>query len=346
MIFKQFESTDKIDGKINRISSPLWPAGDVSVLQSSFYTNPYQTITTGSSINDLKNGLYYTDVYYAGEPVFSVAFGNQYGSGSSATDVSTVKAYPSKVIYSQYKNILLNSTDKSFTFASSSATNYISSSNIYVMSFTTNKFKDRLDEGHIQFSLSGSNGVFNFVDDSSSDTVLDSYNIVSGSIQNGVAVTYKVNGSTEYSGLGKIYPKNGIVVLNADKVSQLVGSNLTPLLEMTGSSYQLNQQKIYNSIKFCSNSYFQARKSEYLPSKYYFVRVKNQEFNYSNNPTFVSSLTTGKLRFTEFYTDPKTYITTIGLYNENNDLVAVAKTSQPILKNFDNECLIKVRLDF
>lgn len=346
MIFKQFESTDKIDGKINRISSPLWPAGDVSVLQSSFYTNPYQTVTTGSNINDLKNGLYYTDVYYAGEPVFSVAFGNQFGSGSSATDVSTVKAYPSKVIYSQYKNILLNSTDKSFTFASSSATNYISSSNVYVMSFTTNKFKDRLDEGHIQFSLSGSNGVFNFVDDSSSDTVLDSYNIVSGSIQNGVAVTYKLNGSTEYRGLGRIYPKNGIIILNADKLSQLVGSNLTPLLEMTGSSYQLNQQKIYNSIKVCSNSYFQSRKSEYLPSKYYFVRVKNQEFNYSNNPTFVLSLTTGKLRFTEFYTDPRTYITTIGLYNENNDLVAVAKTSQPILKKFDNECLIKVRLDF
>ena len=346
MIFKQFDSTDKIDGKINRVSSPLWPASEVSALQSSFYTNPYQTVSTGSNINDLKNGLYYYDVYYAGEPAFSVAFGNQYGSGSSAVDVSTVKAFPSKVIYSQYKNILLNSTDVAFSFATGSSTNYITSSNIYVISFTVSKFKDRLDEGHFQFSLSGSNGVFNFVDDSSPDTVLDSYNIVSGSIQNGVAVTYKENGSTVYNGLGTVYPKNGIIVLNADKISNLVGLNLIPSLGMTGNTYQLNQSKIYDSIKLCSNSYFQARKSEYLPSKYYFVRVKNQEFNYSNNPTFVLSQTTGKLRFTEFYTDPKTYITTIGLYNENNDLVAVAKTSQPILKNFDNECLIKVRLDF
>lgn len=346
MIFKQFESTDKIDGKINRVSSPLWPAGDVNALQSSFYTNPYQTVSTGSSVNDLKNGLYYYDVYYAGEPAFSVAFGNQYGSGSSLNDVNTLKAYPSKVIYSQYKNILLNSSDTSFSFATSSATTFITSSNIYVISFTTNKFKDRLDEGHIQFSLSGSNGLFNFVDDSTTDTVLDSYNIVSGSIQNGVAVTYKVNSSTVYSGIGKIFPKNGIIVLNADKISNLVGSDLTPSLQMTGSNYQLNQEKIYNSLKICSNSYFQVRKSEYLPSKYYFVRVKNQEFNYSNNPTFVQSQTTGKLRFTEFYTDPRTYITTIGLYNETNDLVAVAKTSQPILKKFDNECLIKVRLDF
>jgi hypothetical protein len=346
MIFKQFEATDKIDGKINRISSPLWPGGEVSALQSSFYTNPYQTVPSGSNINDLKNGLYYYDVYYSGEPIFSVAFGNQFGSGSSLTDDSTVKAYPSKVIYSQYKNVLLNSTEKSFSFATSSASTYVTSSNIYVISFSVNKFKDRLDEGHFQFSLSGSRGTFSLVDDSSPDSVSDSYNIVSGSIQNGVAVTYKENGSTVYKGLGTIYPKNGIIVLNSDKISELVGTNLIPSLGMTETSYQLNQAKIYNSIKVCSNSYFQARKSEYLPSKYYFVRVKNQEFNYSNNPTFVLSQTTGKLRFTEFYTDPRTYITTIGLYNENNDLVAVAKTSQPILKKFDNEALIKVRLDF
>jgi len=346
MIFKQFESTDKIDGKTNRVSSPLWPAGDVSVLQSSLYNNPYQTVVSGSNINDLKNGLYYTDVYYAGEPVFSVTFGNQYGSGSSVTDVNVVKAFPSKVIYSQYKNILLNSTDTSFTFANASAANYISSSNIYIISFSTNKFKDRLDEGQIQFSLSGSNGIFTFIDDSSPNNVLDSYNIVSGSIKNGTAVPFVVNGAIDYRGIGRIYPKNGIIALNADKISQLVGPDLIPLLEMTGSSYQLNHNKIYNSIKNCSNSYFHVRKSEYLPSKYYFIRVKNQEFNYSNNPTFVLSPTTGKLRYPEFYTDPRTYITTIGLYNENNDLVAVAKTSQPILKKFDNECLIKVRLDF
>ncbi len=45
-----------------------------------------------------------------------------------------------------------------------------------------------------------------------------------------------------------------------------------------------------------------------------------------------------------FETDPQTYITTIGLYNDANELIAVAKTSQPIVKSFDKEVLIKVKL--
>ena len=54
----------------------------------------------------------------------------------------------------------------------------------------------------------------------------------------------------------------------------------------------------------------------------------------------------GRLRHEDFINDPKTYITTVGLYNENNELVAVAKLSVPILKSFDTETLIKVKLDF
>jgi hypothetical protein len=96
-----------------------------------------------------------------------------------------------------------------------------------------------------------------------------------------------------------------------------------------------------------------ARVTEYVPARHFFVRVKNQEYNYSNNPTFVisendnpsNSQDIGKLRFTDFYTNPKVYITTVGLYNESNDLVAVAKLSQPLLKDFTNECLIKIKID-
>jgi hypothetical protein len=103
-------------------------------------------------------------------------------------------------------------------------------------------------------------------------------------------------------------------------------------------------------ITRCTTKYFKARKSEFLPSKHYFVRVKNQEFNYSNNPSFVSDGTDGKqagtIRFNQFFTNPQSYITTVGLYNDSNELVAVAKLSQPVMKSFDNESLIKVRLDF
>jgi hypothetical protein len=44
--------------------------------------------------------------------------------------------------------------------------------------------------------------------------------------------------------------------------------------------------------------------------------------------------------------NPRTYITSVGLYNDNNELLAIGKISQPTMKSFDNELLIKVRIDF
>ena len=44
--------------------------------------------------------------------------------------------------------------------------------------------------------------------------------------------------------------------------------------------------------------------------------------------------------------DPQVYITTIGLYNSNNELLAVGKLSKPLLKNKSRELLVRVKLDY
>ena len=90
---------------------------------------------------------------------------------------------------------------------------------------------------------------------------------------------------------------------------------------------------------------FQARSSEKVKSTHYFVRVKNGEYNFSNNPSFVTG-SFGDLAQATFINDPKTYITTVGMYNNRQELLAVAKLSKPILKSFSSEALIKVKLDF
>jgi hypothetical protein len=356
MIFKKFDSTDIVVGRVNQVSSPMWTSGDIAALQSAFYTSPTQTVATGSGIFNVYNGLYYNNVYYSGEPFFSVAYGNYYGSGSSQTDIDTSKIYPTKAIYSEYANVLLPSTQKIFTFATAStvtanSTTTITGSSIYAISFTVNKYKDKLDEGQIEFSLSGSNGQFTFIDDSSvTGKIADSYNIISGSIVNGIPTPYTNGGKVTalYYGIGTLYPKTGTIILNSEKVSSLTG--ITDFTGTNPTSYGLYQKKLIDGITKCTTKYFKARKSEFLPSKHYFVRVKNQEFNYSNNPSFVSDGTDGKqagtIRFNQFFTNPQSYITTVGLYNDSNELVAVAKLSQPVMKSFDNESLIKVRLDF
>ena len=357
MIFKKFDSTDIVVGRVNQVSSPMWTSGDIAALQSAFYTSPSQTVATGSGIFNVYNGLYYNNVYYSGEPFFAVAYGNYYGSGSSQTDIDTSKIYPTKAIYSEYANVLLPSTQKIFTFTTASnvtsnATTTITGSSIYTISFTVNKYKDKLDEGQIEFSLSGSNGQFTFIDDSAvTGKIADSYNIISGSIVNGIPTPFTNGGTVTavYYGIGTLYPKAGTIVLNSQKISALTG-----ITDFTGTtnpvSYPLYQKNLIAGITRCVTKYFKARKSEFLPSKHYFVRVKNQEFNYSNNPSFVSDGTDGKqagtIRFNQFFTNPQSYITTVGLYNDSNELVAVAKVSQPVMKSFDNESLIKVRLDF
>jgi hypothetical protein len=89
----------------------------------------------------------------------------------------------------------------------------------------------------------------------------------------------------------------------------------------------------------------QIRRTENISTSHYFVRANNREFNFSNNPTFVTG-SVGAFVNPLFERDPHVYITSVGLYDDANELLAVAKTSQPIEKSFDKEIAIKVKLDF
>ncbi len=81
-----------------------------------------------------------------------------------------------------------------------------------------------------------------------------------------------------------------------------------------------------------------------LNSTIYFCRAHHSEFNYSTNPTY---LTGSKIRVKTNASDtPVSYITTIGLYNDNNELMAVAKLSEPLKKTPDVEFTLRVRLDY
>jgi len=84
---------------------------------------------------------------------------------------------------------------------------------------------------------------------------------------------------------------------------------------------------------------------ETIASNYVFVRARNAEFNYSENPSFISG-SNGEVTFNSMINNPQTFPTTIGLYNDNNELLAVAKLSRPLLKDFTKESLVRVKLDF
>ena len=171
------------------------------------------------------------------------------------------------------------------------------------------------------------------------------YQIISGSA--GVVNTSlgNVNGYTSLSGsYGFMLPDINTLILNGealDSVPQGGGINFgtSRSFDSKGDNSLQLVDSLNNGGQFTINS------QEDLSSDYIFCRAKNSEYNYSANPSFISS-STGAVLFNEFVENPTTYITTVGLYNISQELLAVAKLSRPLEKNFTKELLVRVKLDF
>jgi len=345
-IYKRFGEFDQVTGKVEVVTTGLW-SGDSGQL-TQFFTSSIQAAASSSN--------YYINVYNqdpsmssSAEVQFAVAYGHKFGSGSQNLDANPNSTLASKATYAQYRSILLEQDDEFFTFTDGTAAGGVDSSAIYVINVSRARYKETMDAGNWELSLSGSLGTSTFIDDSGkkfSDTVGKAgrvFYIASGSLNLGFDSEATINSTTGSNGqgFGLFYPDQGLMILNPAAIASVVGSELTGSLST--SVEQKNHLKLFNSIK--GGADFDARRTENVSTAHYFVRATNREFNFSNNPTFVSG-SDGRFSESTFERDPKTFITTVGLYNDANEMIAVAKTSQPIPKSFDKEVLIKVKLDF
>lgn len=164
-----------------------------------------------------------------------------------------------------------------------------------------------------------------------------------------ISTTEGSDTGSSYAGTNVVYNTGTFGDLDTDDAikpfAPLTSSLTTAQWSSEKSSY--NSAGLFASIKLAFNTSpnaFKARSAENISSTHYFIRLRNFEYNYSNNPTFVNEDST--LAIPAFRSDPKTYITTIGLYNDNNELLGVAKLSKPVRKSFTEEVLLRVRLDY
>lgn len=352
-IFTTFDTGSDIASlKGTEVTTGLW-SNDTGSL-SAIYSSSVQIGISGEYYYDLYNGSNTT----TSDVQFSVAYGHVSGAGSPPLTTLNTSTLPTQVIYSQYRNILLGADVETFSFGPSSS--LVSSNDIYVINVQRARLKQALDPGNWQLGLSGSNGVRTFIDDSGLGTAVvgnviadNVYNVRSGSLDTGIYTS----DSTYY---GLVFPAYGVIILHPSAVSSSVGfvnaannvrtSTTQPFAPYTGSgitTYQYQHEGLVRSVSasMVAGSPFVARSAEKITSTNYFVRLKNNEYNYSNNPSYY----TGSLPqnvLPEFRDKPITYVTTIGLYNDQNELLAVAKLSRPVQKSTDKEALVRVRLDY
>jgi len=299
-------------------------------------TNAYELTTFFTASTSTSE--YYLDVYdtvysTSASVQFSVQYGNVNGSGSKVinTQIPDGGYTPSRVVYGEYRNLVYGTETQNFTFDSGATT----ATDIFVINIARGQYKQSIHPG--TFNLKLTNGSSIYLTDDSGTTSLTRFAgenrifyIISGS--NGTGDTSKY--------YGMMLPDLGVIILNASGSNSI--SSYVAALNPTTSSVANNHARLYSSIK--SGASFKAQSEEVITSRYFFTRVKNSEFNYTTNPSIIDD--NGNILYNSLINNPQTYITTVGMYNDNNELLAVAKLSRPFTKDFTKEALFRIKLDY
>lgn len=298
------------------------------------------------------------------EQQYEVTYGHDEGSGSIDLGGFDHES-PTNAIYSQYRLLCLNPNQKRFNI------NGKESKHVYIINIKQSRMGDRFDEGNWELNLHHLSGsqhlqtkpinsftgsavklgtpgqILRLIDDSKLFVYSSSfgghyYNVVSGSIEDGIF------NKEQPQIFGQVYPSLGIIVLDADKLDQSASFGTSQATDKhCDNAYKL-VLAMSASTQYTDRSGdqlgFQARRVKINYDRYYFIRVKNAEYNYSNNPTYVTG-SEGMIK-PEFVNNQTVFISSIGFYDASGNLVAVGKVSKPIVKSRTEEALFTVRLRY
>ena len=339
--YKNLTENDKVSD-VAIVTSGVFQDGASSI--ATFFTSSTQYSATGDYSVDIYR---YDPATNASASVqFGVAYGHAEGSGSLGA-VGVTGDRTSAAVFGQFNNMINPPETTRFTFGDNTTAKHF-----YAVNFNRARIRESLEPGGWELHLLNAAGSkVKLIDDSSTNkggtsnarNFSPEYNIVSGTLVGGTSIkTAAASEDSTMGTYGTFYPSLGTLILNADR---LAGAK-PALVTVTGSNADnRNQRKFYDIVK--AGAYFQAKRQEEITSRHYFCRATAKQFNATSNETYYTESIAGVKRIVAgMRSDPKTYITTVGMYNSENELLAVAKLSQPILKSKSREALIKVKLDF
>jgi hypothetical protein len=330
-------------------------------------SNPLVLMYTSSTQTNGTSGNYYINVYNANpatdssaELQFNIAYGNKFGSGSLLYDAGINGLSPSRTVYGQFRNLIYGDENTNFSFSTVTP----NQQDFYSLTIDRARFKESLFPGSLNLTLYSASKAITLTDNSLDTTTITYcdagrvFQIVSGS--NGAAITTANSalgaisaGMTISGSYGLFLPDIGTIILNAAALDLPHASGGISLgTQRASNTNNQNPARLYSTssakIGMTTGSYvssFSLNSQETITSDFVFCRARNAEFNYTENPSFISG-STGAVLYDLFINSPTTYITTVGLYNDSNELLAVAKLSKPLKKDFTKEALVRVKLDF
>jgi hypothetical protein len=344
MSFKRLDPEDFVF-EINSIASPAWSNNSSSLI--NFYT---------SSIQSSISSKYYSDIYgknadpdYSNDSTllsineiqFSIAYGDIKGSGSSWYNPVAPGLSPSRTVYGQFINLLFGEDENaSFDFGGPDFANEC----FLAIVINRARYKQAVLPGSLQLGGLAINNI-RITDNSRITPIVEytnagrRYTLGSGSFGDGIMPTSATNGVYGY-----LYPDVGIIILNIYSLIPGIWNDnpdpRRPPYVRRLPNFDAENSKV---LQFYLNL-FTLQSEEIISSNYIFCRARNADFNYSVNPSFENSFYSSSLN--EYIQTPSTYITSVGMYNDSNELLATAKLSKPLKKEFDTEALIRVKLDF
>lgn len=314
-----------------------------SITATAWSTNSPTLTTFFTSSVTSTNDSYYKNVYQTASTVsgsavqFAIAYGNKLGSGSAYFNALVPGVSPTRTVYGQYRNLIYGDENANFIFGT------VTASDFWAISVDRSRYKEHLLKGTFNLTLKNGSSIVRLTDNSgmvSTDTYLDCgrvYQIISGS--NGVSWDNGTGYSSASGSYGLFLPDIATIILNPLALSQSIALSPSRSLNSDGK----NIEALFTAVS--GGASFQVNSEETVTSDFVFVRVRNSEFNYTENPSFISG-STGDVIYSSLINSPQTYITTVGFYNDTNELLAVAKLSKPLTKDFTRELLLRTKLDF
>jgi hypothetical protein len=362
---------DDVNVTVNPVHESISMTG--SIISSSTYSD---SNILNSSTNYFQTVYDYPYLSASSNQLFDTTFGftTSYLNYTTATDYAKKNA-----VYSQLAHMLVghDATGSIYKFDrdADKTTGDDKFDSLIFLNMSRLIYKDSLRKGQTQIKFlvgSGSNKSNHYliVGDTGADTSyytdspVGDYGLLKFVSSNATAgnVSTNTNAGFVFYDAGVIAVSTGIFALsgtvlptanvNQNQQGLLNSATVGTTYAFSGSAGTLEQCIVSSSIPTIATEIrkridnISIQNTTELRSTTYFCRVGSRDFNYSSNPTYLSSSQIRVVGNISTNAKPHSYVTSVGLYSPQNELLAVAKVSEPIKKTFGDEFLLKIRLDF